>query len=66
MTMTSSLLIALYVGFSVPVIGAGIALDLGGSAPGTVLGFAVLVGLAVVLSGWALLGRRPRGSQVHP
>src|SRR5437764_3276249 len=36
--MTSALLIALYVGLSVPVIGAGIALDLGASAPDTVLG----------------------------
>jgi Sugar (and other) transporter len=57
--MTSDLLIALYVGLSVPVIGAGIALDLGASAPNTVLGFAVLVGLGVVGSGWAMLGRRP-------
>jgi hypothetical protein len=57
--MTSALLIALYVGLSVPVIGAGIALDLGASAPNTVLGFAILVGLGVVASGWAMLGRRP-------
>jgi predicted MFS family arabinose efflux permease len=57
--MTSDLLIALYVGLAVPVIGAGIALDLGASAPNTVLGFAVLVGLGVAVSGWALLGRRP-------
>jgi hypothetical protein len=57
--MTSDLLIALYVGLSVPVIGAGVALDLGASAPNTVLGFAILVGLGVVISGWALLGRRP-------
>jgi hypothetical protein len=61
--MTSDLLIALYVGLSVPVIGAGVALDLGASAPDTVLGFAILVGLGVAVSGWALLGRR--GSQVH-
>ena len=61
--MTSDLLIALYVGLSVPVIGAGVALDLGASAPNTVLGFAILVGLGVAVSGWALLGRR--GSQVH-
>ena len=60
--MTSDLLIALYVGLSVPVIGAGIALDLGASAPNTVLGFAILVGLGVVVSGWALLGRRPSAS----
>jgi len=56
--MTSDLLIALYVGLSVPVIGAGVALDLGASAPSTVLGFAILVGLGVVVSGWALLRRR--------
>jgi MFS family permease len=58
--MTSALVIALYVGLSVPVIGAGVALDLGASAPGTVLGFAILVGLGVIASGWALLGHRPR------
>jgi predicted MFS family arabinose efflux permease len=57
--MTSALLIALYVGLSVPVIGAGIALDLGASAPNTVLGFAILVALGVVASGWAMLRRRP-------
>jgi Major Facilitator Superfamily len=61
--MTSDLLIALYVGLSVPVIGAGVALDLGASAPDTVLGFAILVGLGVTVSGWALLGRR--ASQVR-
>jgi MFS family permease len=53
--MTSALVIALFVGLSVPVIGAGIALDLGASAPATVLGFAILVGLGVAVSGWALL-----------
>ena len=37
---------------------AGVALELGASAPDTVLGFAVLVGLGVTVSGWALLGRR--------
>ena len=57
--MTSDLLIALYVGLSVPVIGAGVALDLGASAPNTVLGFAILVGLGVAVSGWAPRGRRP-------
>jgi hypothetical protein len=57
--MTSDLLIALYVGLSVPVIGAGVALDLGASAPGTVLGFAIVVGLGVIVSGWALVRRRP-------
>jgi MFS family permease len=56
--MTSALLIALYVGLAVPVIGAGVALSLGASGPDTVLGFAILVGLGVAVSGWALL--RPR------
>jgi MFS family permease len=56
--MTSDLLIALYVGLSVPVIGAGVALDLGASAPNTVLGFAIVVGVGVIISGWALLRRR--------
>ena len=59
--MTSDLLIALYVGLAVPVIGAGVALDLGASAPSTVLGFAILVGLGGIVSGWALLGRRQAG-----
>jgi len=56
--MTSQLLIALFIGLSIPVIGAGIALDQGASAPNTVLGFAVLVGLGVAAAGWELLGRR--------
>ena len=50
--MTSALLIALYVGLSVPVIGAGVALSLGASAPNTVLVFAILVGLGVAAAGW--------------
>ena len=61
--MTSALVIAVFVGLSVPVIGAGIALDQGASVPNTVLGFAVLVALGVSVSGWALLGRRPAGRQ---
>jgi MFS family permease len=56
--MTSALLIALFVGLSVPVIGAGIALRLGASPPDTVLGFAFIVGLGVAASGWAMLRRR--------
>ena len=60
--MTAQLLIALFVGLSVPVIGAGIALDQGASAPNTVLVFAVLVGLGVAGAGWGLLGRRPKSS----
>ena len=54
--MTSELLIALFVGLSVPVIGAGVALDQGASAPNTVLVFAILVGLGVAGAGWGLLG----------
>jgi MFS family permease len=53
--MTSDLVIAVFVGLSVPVIGAGVALDLGASAPDTVFGFAILVALGVAVSGWALL-----------
>lgn len=61
--MTSALVIAVFVGLSVPVIGAGIALDAGVSTANTVLGFAIFVALGVSLSGWALRGRRPAGSQ---
>jgi predicted MFS family arabinose efflux permease len=60
--MTSTLIIAVFVGLSIPVIGAGVALSQGASAPDTVLGFAIAVGAGVALSGWALLGRRPRNS----
>ena len=60
--MTSDLLIALFVGLSIPVIGAGIALDRGASAPDTVLGFAILVGLGVAGAG-ALLGPALRSAQ---
>ena len=59
---TAELLIALFVGLSVPVIGAGVALDQGASTANTVLGFAVLVGLGVAAAGWGLLGHRPKGS----
>ncbi len=59
--MTSALVIAVFVGLSVPVIGAGIALNQGASAPDTVLVFAVLVALGVSASGWALLRRRTTG-----
>jgi hypothetical protein len=62
--LTSELLIALFVGLSIPVIGAGVALDQGATAPDTVLGFAIVVALGVAASGWALLGRRPRSSQL--
>jgi hypothetical protein len=62
LAMTSQLLIALFVGLSIPVIGAGVALDHGASAPNTVLGFAILVGLGVAGAGWGLLARRPKSS----
>jgi len=60
--MTAELLVALFLGLSVPVIGAGVALDQGASAPNTVLGFAILVGLGVAGAGWGLLARRPKSS----
>jgi hypothetical protein len=58
LALTSELLIALFVGLSIPVVGAGIALDRGATPPDTVLGFAIVVALAVAASGWVLLGRR--------
>jgi MFS transporter len=63
LAMTSQLLIALFIGLSIPVIGAGVALDQGASAPNTVLGFAVLVGLGVAAAGWELLGRAPKAAK---
>lgn len=62
LAMTSDLLIALFVGLSIPVIGAGVALDQGVSAPDTVLGFAIVVGLGVAGAG-ALLGQQLRRTQ---
>jgi hypothetical protein len=62
LAVTSDLLISAFVGLSIPVIGAGIALDRGASAPDAVLGFAVFVGLGVVGAG-AFLGRSLRGAQ---
>jgi hypothetical protein len=50
------------VGLSIPVIGAGVALDRGASPPETVLGFAIVVGLGVAGAG-ALLARVLRGAQ---
>ena len=55
LAMTSALLVVLYVGLSIPVVGAGIALNQGASIPNTVLGFAILVALGVSVSGWVLL-----------
>jgi MFS family permease len=62
LTLTSQLLIALYVGLSIPVIGAGIALDRGASTSNTVLGFAIVVGLGVAGAGWQLLAGRKTAS----
>jgi predicted MFS family arabinose efflux permease len=59
---TSDLLIALYVGLSIPVIGAGVALDQGASPSDTVLVFAILVGFGATAAG-ALLGRGLRSAQ---
>ncbi len=64
LAMTSDLLIALFVGLSIPAIGAGVALDRGASAPDTVLGFAILVGLGVAGAG-VLLGRGLRSAERH-
>jgi MFS family permease len=65
--MTSALLTALYVGLSVPVIGAGIALDQGASAPDTVLVFAIVAGAGVVAAGVVLLKGRPgTETRKHP
>jgi Sugar (and other) transporter len=62
LAVTSDLLVALFVGLSIPVIGAGVALDRGASPPDTVLGFAILVGLGVAGAG-ALLGRGLKSAQ---
>jgi len=62
--MTSDLLISLFVGLSIPVIGAGVALNGGASPPDTVLGFAIFVGLGVLGAG-ALLGRVLKGPPRH-
>ena len=59
LAMTAQLLIALYVGLSIPVVGAGIALNQGATTPDTVLGFAILVAVGVSVAGWLLLRRRP-------
>jgi MFS family permease len=62
LAMTSDLLIALFVGLSIPVIGAGVALDQGASPPDTVLGFAIVVGMGVAGAG-ALLGHGLKSAQ---
>ena len=58
-TLTSDLLVALYIGLSIPVIGAGVALNQGATPPDTVLGFAIFVGLGVLGAG-AVLARALR------
>jgi len=58
LAMTSALLITAFVGLSIPVVGAGVALAQGATPPDTVLGFAIAVGLGIAVSGWALIGRR--------
>jgi hypothetical protein len=55
--VTSTVVIAAFVGLSIPVVGAGVALSQGVSAPRTVLGFAIAVAAGVTLSGWLLLRR---------
>jgi hypothetical protein len=55
--MTSTLIIAAFVGLSIPVIGAGVALSQGASASATLLVFGIAVALGVGLSGWTLLRR---------
>jgi predicted MFS family arabinose efflux permease len=55
--MTSTVIISAFVGLSIPVIGAGVALSQGVSAPRTVLGFAIAVAAGVTLAGWSLLRR---------
>jgi MFS family permease len=59
---TSNLLIALFLGLSIPVIGAGVALDRGSTPANTVLGFAILVGVGVAGAG-ALLAHALRDTQ---
>lgn len=62
--MTSDLLISLFVGLSIPVIGAGIAIEGGASPADTVLGFAIFAGLGVLGAG-ALLGRVLKAAPRH-
>jgi MFS family permease len=62
--MTSDLLISLFVGLSIPVIGAGVALNGGASPSDTVLAFAIFVGLGVLGAG-ALLGHVLKGAPRH-
>ncbi len=63
LAMTAQLLIALFIGLSIPVIGAGVALDQGTSAPSTVLVFAIAVALGVAASGLQLLRSEPKAAK---
>jgi MFS family permease len=63
LAMTAQLLIALFIGLSIPVIGAGVALDRGASAPNTVLVFAIAVALGVAASGLQLLRSEPKAAK---
>lgn len=54
---TSTVIISAFVGLSIPVVGAGVALSQGVSAPRTVLAFAIAVAAGVTLAGWSLLRR---------
>jgi MFS family permease len=63
LAMTAQLLIALFIGLSIPVIGAGVALDQGASGPNTVLVFAIAVALGVVASGLQLLTSEPKAAK---
>jgi hypothetical protein len=58
LALNSKLLVALYVGLSIPAVGAGVALDQGASVPNTVLGFAILVAFGVTISASVLLRHR--------
>jgi hypothetical protein len=53
--LTLRLLVVLYVGLSIPVVGTGIALNQGASIPDTVPELSKLVGFGVTVSGWLLL-----------
>jgi MFS family permease len=64
--MTSDLLIALLVGLSVPVIGAGIALNQGATPANTVLGFAIIVAVGISAAGWVMLRRPASRSEQSP
>lgn len=63
LAMTAQLLIALFIGLSIPVVGAGVALDRGASGPNTVLVFAIAVALGVAASGLQLLRSQPSAAK---